>query len=93
MGRGDLPSVYGLFNFIMGIGILVMPTITGSLVDFYGSYKAPFRFFATAQVCIIHVIHTVASNGSGSGSGGSGMIIDHFHMSSSYKAMEEKSCS
>ena len=50
MGREDLPSVYGLFNFLLGIGIVTVPVITGSLVDSFGTFRAPFRFFAVAQV-------------------------------------------
>ena len=50
MGRDDLPSVYGIFNFLVGIGIMIMPLISGSLIDYYGTNKAPFRFFAAVQV-------------------------------------------
>ena len=50
MGRVDLPSIYGIFNFLVGIGIVVVPAVTGSLVDSFGTYRAPFRFFAASQV-------------------------------------------
>ena len=50
MGREDLPSVYGLFNFLLGIGIVTIPVITGSLVDSFGTFRAPFRFLAVVQV-------------------------------------------
>ena len=50
MGRKHLPSVYGIFNFIMGVGILIIPVITGSLVDYCNTYKVPFFFFAGSQV-------------------------------------------
>ena len=50
MGRNHLPSVYGMFNFVMGIGILIIPVITGSLVDYFKTFKAPFLFFAVSQV-------------------------------------------
>ena len=50
MGRSDLPSVFGIFNFFIGIGTVTMPAITGALVDHFNTYRAPFIFFAAAQV-------------------------------------------
>ena len=50
MGRNHLPSVYGIFNCIQGTGTLIVFVITGSLVDYFDTYKAPFRFFAASQV-------------------------------------------
>lgn len=50
MGRDDLPSVYGIFNFLVGVGSVIVPVITGALVDFFGTNRIPFLFFAVSQV-------------------------------------------
>ena len=57
MGRDDLPSVYGIFNFLVGIGIVIVPIITGSLVDHFGTYKARFLFFAGTREWDLWMIH------------------------------------
>ena len=42
--RDNLVSLFGLYCFIVGIGVLVVPVVTGSIVDTFASVKVAFLF-------------------------------------------------
>ena len=48
--QDNLVSLFGLYNFIVGIGVLVLPVVTGSLVDTFASVKVAFLFQSCCHI-------------------------------------------
>ena len=48
----DLASIFGLFNFIVGTGIIVVPIGSGSVVDAFVTFKSAFIFHGCGQLFV-----------------------------------------
>ena len=58
-GSGDnLASLFGLFNFVVGVGIAVIPAISGSLVDAFASTAVTFPFHAGGHLVAFAAVIT-----------------------------------
>ena len=55
LSHDNLVSLFGLYNFVVGIGTLVLPVATGSMVDAFASVKIAFLF-----QCCCHIFCALA---------------------------------
>ena len=54
----DLASIFGLFNFIVGVGIVVIPIASGAVVDTFVSFKSTFIFHGCGQLIVAVLMAT-----------------------------------